>query len=97
MTEKAEKHYLFVYSSTLGTREQIKACLDSIPQILRWRTDLPSSFYLISGGETANELTDLIVECMGKHGRFIVAEIGPNTQGYLLLDGWRFIGRGKNK
>jgi hypothetical protein len=93
VTEKAEKYYLFVYSSTLGTREQIKACLDKIPQILRWRTDLPNSFYLVSHEEHSNELTDLITECMGKRGRFVILEVPRNVQGWLVPETWVFLGR----
>ena len=84
-----------VYSQTLGTREEVKACLNRVPSILQWRTDLPNSFYLISLAQTANELVDQIVECAGKKGRFIIAEIDPagtGVQGYLLKATWAFLG-----
>ncbi len=84
-----------VYSQTLGTREEVKACLNRVPSILQWRTDLPSSFYLISLAQTANELVDQIVECAGKKGRFIIAEIDATStgvQGYLPKDTWVFLG-----
>ena len=90
------KAYLLVYSTRLGTRDEVKACLNSMPKVLTWRTDLPSSFYIISPAETANELTDLIVECMGKRGRFIIVELGPSltsVQGWLTGDTWKFLGR----
>ena len=92
MTTNPPKLYLLVYASTLGTREEVKNCLDSIPEILRWRTDLPSSFYL-SSTKTADELVDLIIKRRGKQGRFVISEITLNTQGWLQPDTWAFLGR----
>ena len=94
MADKRERVYLLVYSNTaLGTRDQIKTCLDSLPQVLRWRTDLPNSFYLISQAEAATEIADALVECMGKRGRFILTELSGNVQGWLVPDTWHFLKR----
>ena len=93
--QQIEKVYLLTYSLALGTKEQIKNCLDQIPQIKKWRTDLPSSFYLISQCQTANEVADLLTACIGKTGRFLIVEIAPtaNLQGWLMPDTWHFMNR----
>ena len=98
MTENAkpEKPYLLVYSSKLGTRDEVKTCLDNIPQISDWRTDLPSSFYILAHVETADELANLISEYTGKRSRFIVVHLGASVQdvqGWVSPDTWRFLGR----
>lgn len=84
--------YLMVYSDALGTRDQVKACLDALPEIITWRYDLPHSFYLISEEESATTLADLITMKMGK-GRFIISEIGSNKQGWLPDKTWYFINK----
>lgn len=85
-----KKTYLLAYSSTLGTKEQVKACLNKIPQITHWRTDLPSAFYLVSESN-AKELTVLIRECRGG-GRFLITEISAsNKQGWITPESWHLI------
>ncbi|HKU73596.1 MAG TPA: hypothetical protein VJR02_06735 [Pyrinomonadaceae bacterium] len=101
MTEKSEeqpkeKVYLLVYSgSALGTKEQIKNCLNQIPQVISWRTDLPSAFYILSQYQTANEVADGLTTCLGKKGRFLIVQITPDTnlQGWLPPDTWHFLNR----
>ena len=81
------KAYLLVYSSTLGTYDEVKACLNQIPEVLTWRKDLPSSFYLISETD-ATTLARLIRECRGKKGRFLVTELVDNSNGWLPNASW---------
>lgn len=83
--------YLFVYSDILGNRETVKRILDNIPKVLKWRYDMPNSFYLLSES-TANELVDLIHNQLeNRTCRFIIVEITKNHQGYLPEDSWQFI------
>lgn len=83
--------YLFVYSDILGNRETVKRILDNIPQVLKWRYDMPNSFYLLSES-TANELVDLIHNQLeNRTCRFIIVEITNNHQGYLPEESWQFI------
>lgn len=91
------KAYLFVYSSNLGTKEQIKECLNQIPQVIHWRTEILHSFYLISES-SASELVSLIRECRGNKGRFLITEISEsNRQGVLPKDSWYLIKEKKRK
>ncbi|MGB2675589.1 MAG: hypothetical protein WAN12_00720 [Candidatus Acidiferrum sp.] len=82
-----KKAYLLVFSETLGTREEVKNCVDSIPQIIDWRSDLPQAIYLISE-ESAATLSGLITEKIGKHGRFILQEFTDNSAGWLPKKTW---------
>ena len=83
--------YLFVYSDKTGDRESMKNMLNSIPEVLNWRYDMPNSFYLQTE-KSAQELTDLFVEKLNKNEkRFLISEITDNRQGYLPGDTWKFI------
>ena len=39
--------YLFIYSDSLGNREEVKDILNDIPDVLSWRYDMPNSFYIV--------------------------------------------------
>lgn len=84
--------YIFVYSEHLGAREEMKKILDSIPQIVNWRFELPNSFYLISES-TAQQLCDLIADKCGEKAKrgFLVAEINANRQGFLDKESWTLL------
>jgi hypothetical protein len=85
-----KKAYLLVFSETLGTREEVKNCVDSIPQIIDWRSDLPQAIYLISE-ESAEALSGLITRQIGKHGRFILQEFTENSAGWLPKETWHLL------
>lgn len=84
-----KKAYLFVYTDTLGTREEIKNCLNSIGLIIYWRYDMPNTFYLISK-YSASEISKAIRKYFNK-GRYIVSEITENKNGYLPSKSWYLI------
>jgi hypothetical protein len=73
--------YLLAYSDSLGTREQVKQCLNKMQEVIAWRLDPPHAFYIVSE-ESAPVLANRIREILGK-GRFIVTEIDENRQGWL--------------
>ena len=85
MTRRA---YLFVYGDDLGTREELRDFLNKLPEVLNWRYDLPNTFYLVSESD-AEELADKIGRYGG--GRFIVAEVPDNSQGWLPHRSWHII------
>lgn len=84
------KAYLLVYSPSLGTRDQVKKCIKSLPDIITWRCDMPNSFYLISENE-AKDISNAIHEYFGNKGRFLVTEISDNRQGWLPSKTWYLI------
>ncbi len=84
------KAYLLAYSNTLGTREEVKKCVDSIREIIDWRYDLPHTFYLISEA-SASTLSDLITNRMGKKGIFIIVELESNYSGWLPKESWHLL------
>lgn len=79
--------YFFAFSDDLGTREQVKSCIDSMPIILKWRYDMTNSFYLVSE-ESAQTIADQIRQKMNNNGRFIVTELGSNRWGWLTKASW---------
>lgn len=83
------KAYILVYSDKLGTREEVKNCLDNIKQVNTWRFDIPNSFYIISD-YSANELAEAIHEFTGKK-KFLVSELTSNRQGWLSDETWYLI------
>jgi hypothetical protein len=82
--------YLLVYNRGFGSREEVKAFLDSRPEIITWRTELPNSFYLISE-KKATELADIIRQTRGDDGKFLITQIAKNRQGWLSPDSWAFM------
>jgi hypothetical protein len=82
--------YLLVYSDLLGSRIEVTDCVDSIPEVYTWRYDMPNSFYLISDCD-ATEIAEAIREYLGNKGRFIVAEVNDNRNGWLPPKTWHLL------
>ena len=90
------KAYLLVHSETLGSRDQVKAVLNRLPEVLTWRYDLPHSFYILSETD-AGTLARRIREESGNKGRFIVTEIASNKYGWLTPESWYLINQKRTK
>ena len=88
--------YLLAFSATLGTRDQVKALLDQVSEVITWRTDLPHSFYIVSEAD-AGTLVKRIREASGNKGRFIVTEIATNRQGWITPESWYLINQKRLK
>ena len=84
------KAYLLVYSAEVGDREKVKAALNGMVTIAKWRYDLPNAFYVISD-YTAREIGDELRSATGDHGKFIVTEIPANSYGWLTPGSWYLI------
>ena len=87
MTKKA---YIFIYDDDVGTRSEVKDFVDSRPEVLFWRYDMPSSFYLISE-HSASEIARKISSMTEHEGRFLVAEIKSNKQDCLPGRTWKLL------
>lgn len=89
--------YLLAYSDTLGTRQEVKAILDKLPEVITWRYDLPHSFYLVSESDAKSLAVSIRAET-GEKGRFLVTEIpDANRWGWLPPDTWYFVRNRKVK
>ena len=88
------KAYLFIFSDSIE-KEAIREWANTDPAVLHWRTDMPHSFYIISGQDAA-ELSDSFIAFNGKKGRFLIAEVSDNRQGLLPSETW-YILRNKKK
>jgi hypothetical protein len=86
------KAFLLAYSNSLGTRDQVKQYLNSMPEVYHWRYDLPNAFYLISNS-TSKDLGIALHRLAGNQGRFIIVEI-QSSYGWLPKQTWYLI---KNK
>ncbi len=84
-----KKAYLLIYSSELGTREDVKSWANALP-VITWRYDLPNTFYLISEA-SASELYESLIAKLGKKGRFLIIEAGENRQGLLPPNTWHLL------
>ena len=90
------KAYLLVYGRELGTRPNIKSCLNNLPEVITWRSEMPNSFFILSDTD-AVELGEAIAKCVGVEApRFLVTEIPqtPRRWGWLSTESWNFIKRG---
>ena len=91
-----KRAYLLVYSATLGTREQVKTCLNELPEVITWRHDLPNAYYIISEADP-RPLAEAIRSCRGGRGRFILVEVTESKAGYLPSESWFFLRHKKRK
>jgi hypothetical protein len=81
-----KKAYILVYDDRLGSREQVKTCLNDLAEVLTWRFDLPHTFYFVSEAE-ALTIAELIRGRLGT-GRFIIVEVTSNRGGVLSPETW---------
>ena len=42
------KCYLLVYGPSVASYQQMKAVMNTIPEVKTWRTDIPNCFYVVS-------------------------------------------------
>lgn len=90
------KSYIFIYSDSMGTREQVKSYLNQITIILDWRYELPNTFYLISE-HSANEIVAEIRRITG-NSLFLVTEYShQNSQGWLSNETWYLLNNARRK
>ena len=85
--------YLLVFSRLLGTKDEVREALNTIPEVVTWRRDFPQVFYLLSDADSQT-LARAIKERFPK-GRFLVSEIAGNKYGWLPKDSWSFINQKK--
>ena len=82
--------YLLVYNDEVGTREQIRDFIDGVAEILNWRYDMPHAFYVVSEC-SADELADILLDFTDERGRFLIAEVTDNKQGWLPRRTWEML------
>ena len=85
-----KRTYLFIYSGGVGPRDEVRDYIDELPEILNWRYDIPHAFYLVSES-SADEIADKIMDFTDGDGRFLIAEVTENSQGWLPKRTWRFL------
>lgn len=88
------KLYIFNYSDTAGSREQVKTWIENEDKIRSWRYDLPNCFYIVSDA-SAKDLSASFNKYNKSKGRHLIAEITDNRQGLLTSKSWAFMGRKK--
>jgi len=82
-----KKLYIFNYSDTAGSREDVKKWLNQEDKVNTWRYDLPHCFYIVSDA-SANTLSKSFIQFNGNKGRHLIAEITNNRQGLLTTESW---------
>jgi len=81
------KAYLLVFSDATGGKPAIREWLNKEGAVIHWRTDLPHSFYVISEA-SASELSQSLLNHIGKKARYLLTEISDNRQGILPKETW---------
>ena len=82
---------ILVYGKELGTREQVKVCLDQMPEVASWRYELPNCFFILSES-SPRELGNAIVERLNVQvPRFIISEVTSDYFGWLVPDTAKFL------
>lgn len=90
------KAYLLVYADSLGTREEVTSCVDSIPEVETWRYDMPNCFYLVSAYDSV-DIARAIRKYFGNRGRFLVTELTDNKFGWLPSKTWYLLRHKRHK
>jgi len=84
------RSYLLIYSDKMGSRDQLKRCLNRMEMVKTWRYDMPNMFYIISEN-SAKDIAKQIRTLTGEEGGFLVAELTGNCDGWLFEESWDFI------
>ena len=82
--------YVLVYDDNVGTRDEVKAFLDSRPEILNWASCMPHAFFLVSD-KTATTLQQLISTFNKNGGNFIILDAKTDRNGWLPRKYWDFL------
>ena len=82
------KTYLFVFNNEFGNRDYAISLIKQIPAVKRWRSDLPNVIY-IKSDDSPQKLCD-DVRAIRNTGKFLIAELTDNRQGYLSKETWNF-------
>lgn len=83
------KAYLFVYSSTIGTRDMISNYFNHNKMVIHWRYDMNNSYYIISENSSEELAKDFRKNFPS--GRFLFTELGENKYGWLTRESWDLI------
>lgn len=86
-----KKSYIFVYNPSLGTRDEVREFLAGCSLINTWRFELDATFFLVSE-YSADQLCNELHKFFGQgKGKFIIAELKGNYQGWLQQRSWTVI------
>lgn len=83
--------YIFVFEPAFGSLDDVRTYIDTIPEILNWRTELPNSFFLVSE-LSAKELFNKI-KPFSHTGKFLISETTSNKQGWLGKTSWNLMNK----
>ncbi len=81
------KVYLFDHNKGPSGRVDFVKLFEAMPEILEWRYDMASCFYLVSEHD-ADTLANRIRDMRGKEERFLVTEISDNYSGWTTEKTW---------
>jgi hypothetical protein len=74
-----------------ATLDSVRAVVDTMPEIVAWRYDMPNAFYLLSY-EGAEQIATSYRARRKDAGMFLVTEINRlNMQGWLANETWHLL------
>lgn len=82
--------YILVFDHKVGTRDEVLKFLDSRQEILNWYACLPNAVFIISN-LNANRLQAMFRQFAKDEGRFIIADMDTDSDGWLPKKAWDFI------
>jgi hypothetical protein len=83
------KLYLLNFSQDLGDVARIGKFLDTLPQVIDWRSDFPNCVAILAFA-TADELSKELQDFFEGKGRHLLAEVRADRQGLLPPQAWNF-------
>ena len=90
MSDTGPWNYILVFSSSVGTREQVKEFIDSREEILTWYLCMSHAIFIRSN-QDATGLQKIFKEFTRDRGRFIILDCQTDRNGWLPKNAWAFL------
>ena len=86
-----KKVFLFVHNEGVEKRQYLADILDRMPEVIAWRYDMISCFYIVSESSAKTLAERIRAETGGTLERMIVTAITTDYWGWATQDTWYLV------
>ena len=83
-------NYILVFSDPVGTKDEVKAFVDSIDEVSNWYLCMSNAIFIRSKYDAAS-LTAIFREFTNDKGRFMIIDLDTDRSGWLPKRAWEFM------